>query len=228
MLRVGLTGGLACGKSTVAALLEQKGCGLGLGLGLINADRLGHEAIVPGGPAYDAVVAEFGREILDGDGGVNRKRLAALVFGDAFGDAFGDPQRVRRLNELVHPHILRAIEDRVREFTRTRPGGILVIEAALLLEAFAESRVDKVVVVDCTEQQQVERFLSKGADHTAEQARRRMAAQMSRAERLARADFVIDATGTLDETRRRVDTLYEQLVSWNGPERNAPPGMRTS
>ncbi len=196
MLRIGLTGGLACGKSTVAAMLEQKGCGL------VNADALGHDAIGPGGPAHDAVVAEFGREILDGQGRIDRRRLADVVFGL--------PERVRRLNELVHPHIRRRIEQDAREFARSHPVGILVIEAALLLEAFAESQVDKVVVVDCTEQQQVERFQTKGG--TAEEARGRMAAQMSRAARRGRADFVIDASGSLEETGRQVDALYEQLL----------------
>lgn len=196
VLRIGLTGGLACGKSTVAEMLAQRGCGL------VSADRLGHEAIAPGGPAYDAVLAEFGDDLLDAEGQVDRARLAARVFGN--------PQRVQRLNELVHPHILRGIEEAAREFASRRPDGILVVEAALLLEAFADQRVDKVVVVDCTEQQQVERFQLKGG--TAQEARRRMAAQMPRSDRLRRADFVVDASGTLEETRRMVDALYEQLL----------------
>ncbi len=196
MLKVGLTGGLACGKSTVAAMLAEKGCGL------VNADRLGHEVIAPLGPAHDTVVAAFGRDILDAHGRVDRARLAARVFGDA--------GQVRRLNELVHPHILAGIEEAAREFAGRNANGILVIEAALLLEAFADSRVDKVVVVDCTEQQQVERFQAKGG--TAGEARRRMAAQMARAERLRRADFVVDASGSLEDTRRQVDALYTKLL----------------
>ncbi len=201
MLKVGLTGGLACGKSTVAALLQEKGCGL------IDADRLGHEAIAPDGPAYSDVVAEFGRDILDGEGRVDRARLAACVFGDRQG---GDPQQVRRLNELVHPHILRRLEEEARKFADHHSEGILIVEAALLLEAFAESQVDKVVVVDCSEEQQIQRFQAKGG--TAEEARRRMAAQMTRAERLRRADLVVDTSGTLEQTRRQVNTLYQQLV----------------
>ena len=206
MLKVGLTGGLACGKSTIAALLQEKGCGL------IDADRLGHEAIAPGGPAYSAVVAEFGRDILDGEGRVDRVRLAACVFGDRQGGdrQRGDPQQVRRLNELVHPHILRRIEEEARKFAERHSEGILIVEAALLLEAFAESQVDKVVVVDCSEEQQIQRFQAKGG--TAEEARRRMAAQMARAERLRRADFVVDTSGTLEQTRRQVNTLYQRLV----------------
>ena len=201
MLKVGLTGGLACGKSTVAAMLQEKGCGL------LSADQLGHEAIAPGGPAYAAVVSEFGRDILDSEGRVDRARLAACVFGDREG---GDPQRVLRLNELVHPHILRSIEQETSNFADRHPEGILVVEAALLLEAFAESRVDKVVAVDCAEEQQIERFQAKGG--AAEEARRRMAAQMTRAERLRRADFIVDTSGTLEQTRRQVNVLYQQLV----------------
>ena len=207
MLKVGLTGGLACGKSTIAALLQEKGCGL------IDADRLGHEAIAPGGPAYSDVVAEFGRDILDGEGRVDRARLAACVFRDRQGGGDrqrGDPQQVRRLNELVHPHILRRIEEEARKFADHHFEGILIVEAALLLEAFAESQVDKVVVVDCAEEQQIQRFQAKGG--TAGEARRRMAAQMTRAERLQGADFVVDTSGTLEQTRRQVNTLYQRLV----------------
>lgn len=197
MLKVGLTGGLACGKSTVAAMLQARGCGL------INADHLGHEVIEPGGPACEALLAEFGRDIADGNGRIDRPRLAARVFGH--------PERVRRLNELVHPHIRRRIEQESREFAARQPQGILVLEAALLLESFGKPRVDRVVVVDCDERRQVERFEAKGG--TAEEARRRIAAQMSREERLKRADFVIDASGPLEDTRRQVDVLYEKLVA---------------
>ena len=212
MLKVGLTGGLACGKSTVAALLQEKGCGL------IDADRLGHEAIAPDGPAHSDVVAEFGRDILDGEGRVDRARLAACVFRDRQGAdrrgggdrQRGDPQQVRRLNELVHPHILRRIEEEARKFADHHSEGILIVEAALLLEAFAESQVDKVVVVDCAEEQQIQRFQAKGG--TAGEARRRMAAQMTRAERLQGADFVVDTSGPLEQTRRQVNVLYQRLV----------------
>ena len=211
MLKVGLTGGLACGKSTVAALLQEKGCGL------VDADRLGHEAIAPDGPAYSAVVAEFGRDTLDSEGRVDRARLAACVFRDRQegvrqgGDRQReDPPQVRRLNELVHPHILRRIEEEARKFADHHPEGILVLEAALLLEAFAESQVDKVVVVDCAEEQQIQRFQAKGG--TGEEARRRMAAQMTRTERLRGADFVVDTSGTLAQTRRQVNVLYQHLV----------------
>lgn len=195
MLTIGLTGGLACGKSTVARRLRQRGCTL------LNADALGHEAIAPGGPAYEAVLAEFGGDLRDPSGQIDRKMLAERVFGR--------PDRVQKLNELVHPHIRRRIRESVDSFALAQPNGILVVEAALLLEAFADPVIDKIVVVDCTEEQQVERFRQKGG--TAEEARRRMAAQLPRRERLARADYVIDASGSLDETLRQVDRLYDEL-----------------
>jgi dephospho-CoA kinase len=195
LLTIGLTGGLACGKSTVARGLEEKGCAL------VTADLLGHEAIAPGGRAHAAVLAEFGQDLGDAGGQIDRRRLAERVFDQ--------PDRVQKLNELVHPHIRRRIREHIDSFRRAHPDGILVVEAALLLEAFADPAIDKIVVIDCTEEQQVARFGQKGG--TAEEARRRMAVQMPRAERLARADYVIDASGSIDETLRQVDRLYEQL-----------------
>lgn len=195
MLTIGLTGGLACGKSTVARRLEENGCAL------VHADLLGHEAIAPGGPAHAAVLAEFGQDLGDAGGQIDRRRLAERVFDQ--------PDRVQKLNELVHPHIRRRIREHIDSFRRAHPDGILVVEAALLLEAFADPAIDKIVVIDCTEEQQVARFGQKGG--TAEEARRRMTAQMPRAERLARADYIIDASGNIDETLRQVDRLYEQL-----------------
>jgi dephospho-CoA kinase len=195
LLTIGLTGGLACGKSTVARRLEEKGCAL------VRADLLGHEAIAPGGPAHAAVLAEFGQDLGGAGGQIDRQRLAERVFDQ--------PDRVQKLNELVHPYIRRRIREHIDSFRRAHPDGILVVEAALLLEAFADPAIDKIVVIDCTEEQQVARFGQKGG--TAEEARRRMAAQMPRTERLARADYIIDASGSIDETLRQVDRLYEQL-----------------
>ena len=195
MLFVGLTGGLGCGKSTVAAVWAARGAAL------LNADELGHEAIRRGQPACGELVQEFGDGILGPDGEIFRPRLGALVFGH--------PERVRRLNEIVHPAIRRLIAERARDFAARQPRGILVLEAALLLEAFADANVDKVVVVECTEEQQVERVAARAG--SAEEARQRMAAQFSRSERLARADFVIDGSGTVEQTRKQAEELWEQL-----------------
>lgn len=200
MLKVGLTGGVACGKSTVAEVLRLKGCEI------VNADRLGHEAIEPGGPAYEAVVAEFGREIVaesgDDSGHIVRPRLAAMVFGH--------PQRLERLNQIVHPAIVELAERQCRAFLRRQPRGILVVDAALLFEAGMTGRLQKIVVVDCDPELQVERFVARGLGN-AEEARRRIAAQWPRADKLARADYVLDSSGTMEQTVARAEQLYEEL-----------------
>ncbi len=157
MLKVGLTGGVASGKSTVAEVLRLKGCEI------VDADHLGHEAIEPGGPAYAAVIAEFGEEIAGQDGRILRPRLATLVFGH--------PERLARLNAIVHPAIVELAEQRCQAFLRRQPRGILVVDAALLFEAAMTGRLQKIVVVDCDPEEQVARFVARGLG-TAEEARR--------------------------------------------------------
>jgi dephospho-CoA kinase len=199
MLKVGLTGGVATGKSTVADVLRQKGCEI------VDADRLGHAAIDPRGPAYDAVVAEFGPQILGtgcDTGKIARPKLAAIVFGN--------PERLARLNALVHPAIVELIERQCRAFLRRNPRGILVVDAALILEAGMKDRLQKLIVVDCDPEQQVARFVERGLG-TAEEARRRIAAQMPREKKLAAADYIVDSSGTIEQTRERAEQLYEDL-----------------
>jgi dephospho-CoA kinase len=197
MLKVGLTGGVACGKSTVAEVLRLKGCEV------VDADRLGHEAIEPGGLAYQAVIAEFGKDIVNHAGKIVRPKLAAIVFGN--------PKKLARLNAIVHPAIVELIERRCRIALRRKPRGILVVDAALILEAGMDKRLQKIVVVDCDPEQQVERFVERGQGD-AQEARRRIAAQIPRAERLARADYVVKSTGSIEQTRERAEELYEELM----------------
>jgi dephospho-CoA kinase len=197
MLKIGLTGGVACGKSTVAEVLRLKGCEI------VDADRLGHEAIEPGGLAYQAVIAEFGKDIVNHAGKIVRPKLAAIVFGN--------PKKLARLNAIVHPAIVELIERRCRISLRRRPRGILVVDAALIFEAGMEKRLQKIVAVDCDPEQQVERFIARGQGDEQE-ARRRIAAQLPRNERLARADFVVKSTGTIQQTRERAEELYEELM----------------
>ena len=202
MLKVGVTGGLACGKTSVAALLREKGCEV------VNADELGHRAMEPGGPAYQAVLAAFGPDLADAEGRIRRPLLAERVFGRE-GDG-SRPAQVARLNAIVHPIIMALVEERCRELARRNPRGILVVDAALLFEAGVEGHFQKIIVVDCTPQQQMSRFAAKGLG-SEEEARRRMAAQLPRPEKLRRADFVVDASGTLEETRRQVEAIYKEL-----------------
>jgi len=196
MLKVGLTGGLACGKSTVADVLREEGCEV------LDADRLGHLAIEPGGPAYQPVVDAFGSDLLDADGKIRRPLLAQRVFQQ--------PEQLARLNALVHPAIMALVEERCRDFRKRHPRGILIIDAALIFEAKVETRFDKIVVVDCDPEQQVARFVGKGLG-SEDEARRRIAAQLPREQKLSRADFVLDSSGSLEETRRRARELFQTL-----------------
>jgi dephospho-CoA kinase len=198
MLRVGLTGGLACGKTFVGEALAGYGCLL------IQADELGHAVLEPGGEAYNAVVREFGREILTSDGHIDRRLLAARVFGN--------PERLERLNALVHPPVVRREEEQIAEFAAREPHGIAVVEAAILIETGSYKRFDKLILVTCAEEQQLERALRReGA--VAEDVGARLSRQMPLAEKRKFADFVIDTSGEKPETLRQTRAVYEALRS---------------
>ena len=207
MLRVGLTGGIGCGKSTVAAMMSELGCHI------INADKMAHVLIAPGGPAYDEVVRQFGTHILAPDGSIDRARLASIVFGDA--------NQLASLNAIVHPRVLREID---REFDRLAgndPHGVAVVEAALLIESGYHQKLDRLVLATCTRDQQLERLThpSLGRAMSREQAERRIASQMPPEEkRKAVAGMIdeIDCSGSLDYTRRQVQTLVEHLRQMAG------------
>ena len=200
MIRVGLTGGIACGKSTVGEMLARHGAHL------LNADTLAHELYAPGTVVYDEVVRHFGREILNEDGGINRSRLASLVF----------PDRIGELNAIVHPSVIEAQNEWMTNVEHKNPRSVAVVEAALLLEAGAQRDFDKVIVVTCTPEQKVERF-SRRVGIATEAARaevqRRTAAQLSDQKKASYADFVIDNSKSLEETQRQVDAVWRQLVA---------------
>jgi dephospho-CoA kinase len=196
MLKVGLTGGIACGKSFVGEALA------GLGCLVIQADDLGHEALAPGGEAYEAVVKEFGRDILSGEGAIDRRALAARVFGD--------PARLARLNALVHPAVIRREEQLIAEFAARQPHGIAVVEAAILVETGSYQRFDKLILVTCAEEQQVERALKREGSIEGD-VRARIGRQMPLAEKRKFADFVIDTSGEKAETLRQTRAVYDQL-----------------
>jgi dephospho-CoA kinase len=196
MLKVGLTGGLASGKSLVGEALVSSGCFL------IQADELGHEALAPGGAAYDAVVREFGREILTGGGVVDRQHLGALVFAS--------PERLARLNALVHPGVVRREEELIAEFAAREPRGIAVVEAAILIETGSYRRFDRIILVWCAEEQQVERALRRGGAEEGD-VRARISRQMPLEEKRKFADFVIDTSGGKQDTLRQARAVYEAL-----------------
>jgi len=195
MLRIGLTGGIASGKSTVATRMRE------LGLTVMNADELAHRLIEPGQPAYDDVVREFGRGVLAADGTVDRKTLGEIVFGDA--------ARRERLNAIVHPRVIAAREEELKRMEAENPGGLAIVEAALLIEAGYSKKLDRLVVCYCRPEQQIERLQARGL--TEEQARQRIAAQLPLEEKLGLADDVVDCSGTLEETRRQTDALVARL-----------------
>jgi len=196
MLKVGLTGGIASGKSFVGEALAGYGCLL------IQADDLGHEVLAPSGEAFEPVVREFGSAILAADGTIDRRFLAALVFSD--------PQRLARLNALVHPAVIRREEEAIARFRATSPGGIAVVEAAILIETGSYSRFDKLILVTCTGEQQLERALRReGASEF--DIRARISRQMPLAGKRKFADFVIDTSGEKAGTLRQVREVYDQL-----------------
>jgi dephospho-CoA kinase len=195
MLRVALTGGLACGKSFVGKALANCGCLL------IQADELGHAVLAPGGEAYEAVIREFGAEVLP-DGQIDRRRLAARVFNDR--------EALDRLNALVHPPVIAREEKMIEAFAAREPKGIAVVEGAILIETGSYKRFDRLIVVSCREEQQVERAMRRDGMTEAE-ARARISRQMPLAEKRKLADFVIDTSGEKADTLRQTCTVYAEL-----------------
>jgi dephospho-CoA kinase len=193
-VQVGLTGGVASGKSTVSATLRE------LGAVVVDADALAREVVAPGTPGLAAVVAEFGSEILDPEGALDRTRLGAVVFAD--------PDRRAALEAIVHP-LVRA---RARELEAAAPPGALVVhDIPLLVETGQASHFDAVLVVDVPVEVQVERAV-QDRGWTEEEARSRIAAQASREERIAAATYVLDNTGTVEDLRQRVAEVFAELT----------------
>ena len=206
MLKVGLTGGIASGKSMVGHMF------VALGAQLVEADRIAHSLMQPGEPVYDEVVRHFGREILNPDGSVNRSKLAEAAFGPPGADPRSS--RVADLNRIVHPAVIRSQEEWMHTVSLQNPEGAAIVEAALLIEAGAAKRFDRLIVVTCTLEQRVERF-AKRQKLDLETARaevvRRMAAQLPDEEKIKAADYVIDNSGPLEHTRDRVRQIWEKL-----------------
>lgn len=196
MLKVGLTGGLACGKTFVGEALAALGCHV------LQADQLGHAVLLPGGEAYDGVVREFGTGILNSSGEIDRRALAEQVFGN--------PERLALLNSLVHPPVQRQEEAWLMQVRSGDPYAIAVIEAAILIEVGSHTRFDKLIVVTCEEEQQIERSMKRDGI-AREQVSARLSRQMPLSEKRKFADFVIDTSGTKEETLRQTHAAYESL-----------------
>lgn len=206
MLKVGLTGGIASGKSAVGEMFVR------LGAHLVQADRIAHSLMQPGEPVYNEVVRHFGRGILNPDGSVNRSKLAELAFGRS-GDG-GMRARVDELNRIVHPAVIQSQEDWMQAIRVQDPQAVAIVEAALLLEAGAGNRFDRMIVVTCTEEQRAMRFAARqkvDLESAHKEVARRMAAQLSDEEKIKSADFVIDNSGSRESTHARVREVWEKL-----------------
>jgi dephospho-CoA kinase len=196
MLIVGLTGGVASGKTAISQILKEEGAYL------IDADQIARELVQPHTATWNELIKVFGKEILQEDGSIHRKRLAAKVFSD--------PEQRNLLNQILHPRIKTEMNKRVKEIGQKDPNAIVVIDAALLIELGDHREMDKVIVVTSTEKQQIERLKKRdGVDQ--EEAQRVLSSQMPLEGKMKVADFLIQNEGSFEETRRRVKEVFQEL-----------------
>jgi dephospho-CoA kinase len=213
MLKVGLTGGIAAGKSVVGEMF------VALGAHLVQADRIAHSLMQPGEAVYNEVVRHFGREILNRDGSVNRAKLAAAAFGPASlakgkRESRAQQTRIEELNRIVHPVVIRSQDAWMQEMGRQDPDAVAIVEAALILEAGAGDHFDRLVVVTCNEEQRAIRFAARQKidfESARKEVMRRMAAQLPDEEKIKAADYVIDNSGLLERTREQVCMVWQEL-----------------
>ena len=205
MLKLGLTGGIASGKSAVGEMFVQ------LGAHLIQADAIAHWLMEPDRPVYDEIVRAFGSEILNPDRTINRSKLAEAAFGKAGSSA---PPRVQELNAIVHPAVIRYENEWMDEIGERDPNAIAIVEAALILEAHTADRFDHLIVVTCQPEQRIQRFARRqgiSEDAARAEVTRRMAAQIPDEEKIKSAHFVIDNSGSLESTEQQVRELFKAL-----------------
>jgi dephospho-CoA kinase len=193
---VGLTGGAGSGKTTVSRILAEKGAYI------VDADQIARKVVDPGSPVLQEVVNRFGKEILCGSGTIDRKKLAGIVFCD--------PSKRALLNEILHPRILEEIERRIEEIGRQNDTAVIIIDAPLLIEMGYHRKMDKVIVVTATREQQVER-LTKRDGMTPDQAQRILSSQLPLEEKLQAADFIIRNEGPLENTARTTEEIFKAL-----------------
>src|ERR1700722_19154921 len=207
MLKVGLTGGIASGKSAVGEMFAA------LGAHVVQADRIAHSLMRPGEVVYNEVVRHFGREILNADMSVNRAKLAEAAFGSA--SAGGQRRsRIEELNRIVHPAVIRSQDEWMQEMGRQDPNAVAMVEAALILEAGARDHFDQIIVVTCDAGQRAARFAARqkiDLESARKEVARRMAAQLPDEEKIKAANSVIDNSGDLDHTQSRCATFGKSL-----------------
>ena len=196
MLKVGLTGSIAVGKSFVLGVLAELGCHA------LDADATAREVVVPGTPGMKAVVDVFGDDILNSNGALDRAKLGAIVFAD-------ETKRLQ-LNSILHPFIIAAQDEQMREWEREDPQGIAVVDAALMIESGGYRRFDKLVVVHCRPEVQLERLMARDGLSRAD-AEQRIGAQMAQEEKKTYADFLIDTSEGFDGTQRQTEKVFQKL-----------------
>ena len=203
MIKVGLTGGIASGKSLVGRMFTE------LGAHTIGADEIAHELMAPGEPAYNEIVLKFGDTILNPDKTVNRAKLAEFAFDKK-------RPRIYELNRILHPGVIERYEKWMDDIERQEPNAIVMLEAALLLEAGLRRRFDKIIVITLKQQQRVERWAQRfnlDLETARLEVTRRMMAQAPDEAKLQAADFVIDNSGTVEETKAQARKVYDALLS---------------
>ena len=196
MLKVGLTGGIASGKSTVAEMFA------GLGAKLLDADEIARKVILPGQPAWTKLQQTFGEYFFHADGKVKRSRLRTVIFSD--------PEKRKQLNDIVHPEVMKEIEKRSKQLSISDQDGVLLVDVPLLLEVGMANRFDKVIVVYVSESVQIRRLRQRDGTSTQE-AKHALSAQMPLSDKVGQADYVIDNSGTLEETRVQVENVWQEL-----------------
>ena len=196
MLRVGLTGSIAVGKTFVTSVFAELGCRV------LDADLTAREVVEPGADGLRAVVAQFGEEILAPDGTLDRARMASIVFADE--------EKRSRLNSILHPLVLARQDEILREWEAENPHGIAIVDAALMIESGGYKRFDKLIVVHCRPEVQLERLMLRNNLPLAE-AQRRIASQMPQEEKVRYADYLIDTSDGFEPTRERTVEVFNQL-----------------
>ncbi len=197
ILKVGLTGGLASGKSSVGRHMAD------LGAVVIDADRVVHELYQPGEPGHRALIERYGDSVLSSSGEIDRVTLSRMALSTSVGAS--------ELNALIHPLVIEEERRKLAEIESRGSNVIVIVEATLLLESGGKDRYDYIIVVDTNPEEQVTRAVKRGLSE--EEARTRMSRQMARADRRALADFVIDSSGSLGETLGRANAVWQQLVA---------------
>lgn len=189
------------GKSFVLGVLSELGCRV------LDADKTARETVAPGTPGLKAVIEAFGAEMLQADGTLDRAKLGSLVFAD-------EGKRLR-LNSILHPFIIAAQDEQLGRWEELEPNGIAVVDAALMIESGGYRRFDKLIVVHCKPEIQLQRLMGRDG-LTAEQARQRIAAQMPQAEKVRHADYLIDTSDGFEPARQQTEAVFAELQSLSG------------